>query len=815
MVLRLTRIAILAAAAVTALLGLHGRAASAAEQRPPFLTLEDQRRCIGRTTDECLNWIRQKEFIRSIVQKALVKRGFEQKTAYFIARDWDAFRYNLENGDKILPKPPMLMTGDDAVNFASLIPKCLANMVAFSCQIRFAPEYGCNLQHDYAPACRRAVNKIKASFPAMPITGKTFISWYDSEYNFYNAVACIFGPNGGNIPVFDAGPSASVTKLKFDADSEAGKFTVAMLAQPAAAPVPATPAPAITPAPMCKAVIRASHWRYDLEFVYPDLPIELEAPGLFGGNMARVFRRKGDPPAPANDYAFDDKNSGLPAEIVFDDLSDGWLGMELGGIEDLAASGVSLPRALVRFVTPNGPAAQAGIQKSDYILSIGGRTVDDALYLGLNMTEAPVGQPMSVVYQRGGKSATVTVTAISIDDAARQNDPVALRYLGDFYSSQKATQSVNADNDSDKYYRRAADLGDGLAIDKIATSYLNSNKESDKAQARVWFEKAANAGHVRAMNQLADMYVKGIGGPKDLLLAVAWLEKGAAAGDVQQMYELAQIDLDKDVNKTPEARAWLEKIVTMPNSAQPKDGAPTVGKADFQLGYMKLQGWGGPANVAEGLKLMEAAANSGNAPRAPFIAGIFLITRKDVPPDFAVAKGWFERGAQGENADPNCMWALGVMYKEGEGVPKNSALAMKWLKMAADRGQPDAMKELGVKPAPPQQVITPPPITAHIPPLVTPDMRISKTDPPGPATQGAKSAGKCNPDCADQVIIGTKLATTSVANARACRDFCLATDKCVGWTFTPSVAKNCDLVQTSQDIFGAQGSVTGTVKRGQ
>ena len=31
--------------------------------------------------------------------------------------------------------------------------------------------------------------------------------------------------------------------------------------------------------------------------------------------------------------------------------------------------------------------------------------------------------------------------------------------------------------------------------------------------------------------------------------------------------------------------------------------------------------------------------------------------------------------------------------------------------------------------------------------FVSPEMRIAATDAPGPATQGAKSAGKCNPDC--------------------------------------------------------------------
>ena len=45
-----------------------------------------------------------------ILSEMLGISGFEEKTANFIARDWDAFRYDLETGVKILPRPPMLIT---------------------------------------------------------------------------------------------------------------------------------------------------------------------------------------------------------------------------------------------------------------------------------------------------------------------------------------------------------------------------------------------------------------------------------------------------------------------------------------------------------------------------------------------------------------------------------------------------------------------------------------------------------------------------------------------------------------------------------
>ena len=359
--------AVPAVAGFAALLLLDVTMVKAAEQRPPFLTMEDQRRCIVQD-DNCLRWIYQKALIGKIVQPILIQRGFEQKTAFFIARDWDAFRYDIESGAKILPKPAMLVTAADAVGFANRIPQCLADISTSSCQIRFAAEYGCNLQRDYGPACRRDFEGVKAKFTQMPVDG-AFMSWFNAEYKLYNAIACLYGPNGGDIPVFDAGPGATVTKLKFDAGAEAAKFTVAALAQPAAA---AANPPALTSAPACKAVIRASQGRANDEFRDgQELPEQLQAPGLHMGNVELVLRRKGDNP-PLDDPAISLNTKGKPS-IVYNDLPDGWLGMELGKIVDLRGSKAPLPRAIVTYIAPDGPAAQAGIQKGDSILRIGGR----------------------------------------------------------------------------------------------------------------------------------------------------------------------------------------------------------------------------------------------------------------------------------------------------------------------------------------------------------------------------------------------------------------------------------------------------------
>jgi TPR repeat protein len=561
---------VLIAVNVAALLFLDSTTLLAEEERPPFLTMEDQRRCIVQDKN-CFNWIYQKALIGRLVRQVLIRRGFEQKSAFFIARDWDAFRYDVETGNKV--------TTADAVEFANSIPKCLANIATSACQIRFASEYGCNLQRDYMPACRQQFNTVKAQFARMPTTGKDFMSWYDSEYKFYEGIACLYGPNGGDIPVFDAGPAATVTKLKFDAGTEATKL--AAVAHSASPTSTVAVGPELTPAPMCKAVIRASHWRANDEFREgQELPEQLQLSGLDMSNVKLVLRRRGDTP-PANESGGSLDVPGLP-RVDYNDLPDGWLGMELGQIEDLPADGAILPRARVIYVVPNGPAALAGVRKGDYVLRMGGRAVDDAMYLGLHTTEAPIGRPMNVLYQRDGSSTAAALTAIDIERAGDANDLSALRYLGDFQANRRFEGPPGV-RPALSYYLRAAELGDPKAMGRLANSFNASADETDRAEARKWYEKAAAAGHVPSMRRLADMYSRGEGGPKDLQRAREWLEKGASAGDLEQMYDLVALYRSEGDSKYPDQRRWLEKIVATPKRAIPKDGR----SSKFRLGDLQ------------------------------------------------------------------------------------------------------------------------------------------------------------------------------------------------------------------------------------
>ena len=66
--------------------------------------------------------------------------------------------------------------------------------------------------------------------------------------------------------------------------------------------------------------------------------------------------------------------------------------------------------ALIAAVTPNGPAAAAGLQNGDVIVGFNGQSVQDASQLKLRVAEAGPGTTVPVVVMRNGEKKTVNVT---------------------------------------------------------------------------------------------------------------------------------------------------------------------------------------------------------------------------------------------------------------------------------------------------------------------------------------------------------------------------------------------------------------------
>lgn len=78
---------------------------------------------------------------------------------------------------------------------------------------------------------------------------------------------------------------------------------------------------------------------------------------------------------------------------------------------------------------------------------------------------------------------------------------------------------------------------------------------------------------------------------------------------------------------------------------------------------------------------------------AAFLLGLIYEEGKGVALNLFTAFKYYLKGAQMDN--PVCQYYLSLAYKEGKGCIKDAALALKWLKTAAENGDTDAMTDWG------------------------------------------------------------------------------------------------------------------------
>ncbi len=115
--------------------------------------------------------------------------------------------------------------------------------------------------------------------------------------------------------------------------------------------------------------------------------------------------------------------------------------------------------------------------------------------------------------------------------------------------------------------------------------------------------------------------------------------------------------------------------------------------AQYNLGYMYLNGEGVPQDYAGAAKWFRRAADQAFAP-AQLHLGTMYHKGQGVPQDYAEAAKWFHQAAD-QGFGP-AQFLLGFMYDNGQGVPQDYTEAAKWYRQAADRGDASAQLNLGL-----------------------------------------------------------------------------------------------------------------------
>jgi localization factor PodJL len=160
------------------------------------------------------------------------------------------------------------------------------------------------------------------------------------------------------------------------------------------------------------------------------------------------------------------------------------------------------------------------------------------------------GQPLAAI----ALNPTPTSPIAAQTPNAQQTEAAA-----EFYADGVRRIEAN-DNSGLDPLKRAANLGYAPAEFYLAKLYEGGRAglKKDLVQARTWTERAAEAGDVKAMHNLALDDFEGTGGPKDLSQAADWFHRAADQGLVDSQYNLARLyEEGLGVTRNPaEAYKW-------------------------------------------------------------------------------------------------------------------------------------------------------------------------------------------------------------------------------------------------------------------
>ena len=107
--------------------------------------------------------------------------------------------------------------------------------------------------------------------------------------------------------------------------------------------------------------------------------------------------------------------------------------------------------------------------------------------------------------------------------------------------------------------------------------------------------------------------------------------------------------------------------------------------ADLQKGFDALE----RGDYATALKELTPLAEQGNAD-AQYNLGLMYKNGLGVPQDYKTAVKWFTLAA--EQGDVDAQFNLGLKYARGQGVPQDYVRAHMWFNLSASTGAEDAIK---------------------------------------------------------------------------------------------------------------------------
>lgn len=152
-------------------------------------------------------------------------------------------------------------------------------------------------------------------------------------------------------------------------------------------------------------------------------------------------------------------------------------------------------------------------------------------------------------------------------------------------------------------WRTLATLNHRGAQYYLANMYFNGyGVTHSTSKALVWYQRAAEGGHVQSQYNMGVAYAKGIGINNDIGQAIYWWRQAALSGNTDAQFNLGLVyskgyGIDKDLTV---AARWWGKAALQGDAA-----------AQFNLGTLYANGEGVGQNLEQAIKLWQQAALQG------------------------------------------------------------------------------------------------------------------------------------------------------------------------------------------------------------